>query len=818
MKTLRRTALILFLLSLLLLAVSCGKPRDSGSDPKLLPVTVTELPSVEGKLYVGQPLSTLTLSGGKASVDGIFRFKDADATLKESGSYELLFTPTDSAYETVTEKITLTAEQLTVTVKVGENGLASHTGTVKVDYGSTLRLVFTPNIGYAVASLTLDGESITAASTYTFSNITESHTLAATFGESELSLSITCLSGSENAYTVAGSTLTFTTLSADSVYAISGELAGNIVIDVGDDYKFELEMIGLSLVSTQASPIEILSGDKVTLVAKKDTVNTLVDRREVIDENDEAVHSAAIYSAVDLDVAGKGALTVTSENGNGIHTKDDLSVKNLTLSVTCRDNCLKGNDSVTLTDCALTLIAKAGDGIKTSNTDISEKGKQKGVITISGVTAEIYAACDGVDAAYDLVIEGDGTSLSVYTDQYSSHSEEVSPDTDDSESGSVRYLRFNNQSVKYAVKYYNSDTDYKWVNATFFKSVSDGRSSYYYHSFPILDYEKLQVFVYTSDQMQGQEEDYYMATDFISWNDAYDTLAFSVRGNQASMNWTNYSATVQPGGGMGGFPGGGPGGMGGMQEGNSNKGDYSTKGLKADNEIVITGGSITVKSYDDALHAGSDTTLENGKTPTGNITVSGGKLTLYSDDDGIHADGKLLVTDGIIEITGCYEGLEGSTVEIAGGDVSVISSDDGVNATATSGATITVSGGKLYVYAKGDGLDSNSSTSYGGILFSGGEAIIICQSGGNSAIDSERGYQYTGGKIFAIASSGGMSHENTNCQNFSSVATQRSMSFTKDKTVTVTVDGETVISFTCPVTMSGTGIYLGDTNATITVK
>ena len=65
MKALRRTALILFLLTLLLLAVSCGKPRDSGSDPKLLPVTVTELPSVEGKLYVGQPLSTLTLSGAR---------------------------------------------------------------------------------------------------------------------------------------------------------------------------------------------------------------------------------------------------------------------------------------------------------------------------------------------------------------------------------------------------------------------------------------------------------------------------------------------------------------------------------------------------------------------------------------------------------------------------------------------------------------------------------------------------------------------------------------------------------------------------------
>ena len=62
-------------------------------------------------------------------------------------------------------------------------------------------------------------------------------------GES-LDITIECLSGTKNAYRLDGSTLTFTTVSEDSVYSISGTFKGNIVIDTGDAYKFELELRG----------------------------------------------------------------------------------------------------------------------------------------------------------------------------------------------------------------------------------------------------------------------------------------------------------------------------------------------------------------------------------------------------------------------------------------------------------------------------------------------------------------------------------------------------------------------------------------------
>ncbi|MDD6981139.1 MAG: carbohydrate-binding domain-containing protein [Clostridia bacterium] len=57
-------------------------------------------------------------------------------------------------------------------------------------------------------------------------------------------------------------TLTFTAIDTKTVYAITGYLAGNIVIDVGDTYKFDLELTGFTLTSNTVNPITILSGTK----------------------------------------------------------------------------------------------------------------------------------------------------------------------------------------------------------------------------------------------------------------------------------------------------------------------------------------------------------------------------------------------------------------------------------------------------------------------------------------------------------------------------------------------------------------------------
>ncbi len=608
-------------------------------------------------------------------------------------------------------------------------------------------------------------------------------------GES-MDITVTCISGTDQAYRLDGTTLTFSGITEDSVYAVSGTLNGNIVIEVPADLEFELEMTGLSLVSASVSPIQILSGKKVTLTAKKDSDNYIYDKREAIDTGDENATKSAIHSVVDLQIGGRGTLSVVSEKNNGIHTKDDLEVKNLTLTVACQDNALKGNDSVVLNGGTVTLIAKEGDGIKTTASDISAKGNQRGTVRITETKLTVYAACDGIDAAYNAVIDGDATSVSIYTDKYSSYSDEV---TDTAES--VYYIRFTSDAYQYAVKYANSESEFEWVTATYHSKVSGGWSTYYYYTFPKkTEYSQMQFFIYDTDMEPGQEEEYLVASDYLAPNTTYDTFALSSRGNSLTYTWTNYTTNVQGGGW-----GGGPGGFGGMGDGNSDKGDHSTKGIKAANEIIITGGNVQIKAYDDALHADNSVTLENGETALGNITVTGGHVTLYSNDDGIHAENAVYMQGGTVNIENSYEGIEGREIFISGGNVSVDAKDDGMNSTATSGTGVTLSGGYLYIYCTGDGIDCNSRTAYAGISFEGGDAVIISNSGMNSAIDTEKGYKYTAGSVVAIMPSGGMSSEAKHCENFSSIGTSQNMSLSSGSTLTISGDMNKTVTMPCSI-------------------
>ena len=627
------------------------------------------------------------------------------------------------------------------------------------------------------------------------------------FEEPSLDAVVECISGTKNAYKLDGTTLTFTAIGEDSVYSISGTFKGNIVIDTGDAYKFDLELHGFSLVCDTVNPITIKSGDEVAIKAKKDTKNYIYDTRASIDKSDDTLVSSAIHSEVDLEISGKGELTVVSENNNGIHSKDDLQVKNLTLFVTSSDNALKGNDSVEIEGATTTLIAKVGDCIKTTNSDISEKGNQRGSVTITGGTHTLYAACDGIDAAYNVCIDDSTTLINIYTDKYSNYSEEVT-----SNSSTTNYIRFTSNKYYYSVKYINSNGEYLWVNAEYHSKVSGGRTSYYYYSYPKHpEYEKQQFFIYDSESQLGQDQEYLVMSDYLTPNSGCDTFALSQSYNGLSYQWTNYTTQIQ----SGGF--GGPGGPGGMGDGNSDKGDHSTKGIKATNEIVINAGTLNIKSYDDAIHGGSDSTLENGATPLGNVTVNGGNITVYSCDDGLHADGTLSIKAGTVSVTNAYEGLEGTTVNISGGYVSVNSKDDGINATTQTGTAITISGGTVYIYCTGDGIDSNSRTSGVGIVISGGRTVVISNSGMNSALDTENGYTYTGGCVIAIMPQGGMSSEATHCSNFSSIGTSKKLSVSSGAYLVVGV-GDVGATVKMPVSLSAYVVVLGSKSASITTE
>lgn len=597
-------------------------------------------------------------------------------------------------------------------------------------------------------------------------------------------VTVTCVSGTPECYRLEGNMLTFTEVSENSVYAISGTLKGNIVIDIGDDYEFELELHGFSLVCDAGNPVEILSGDEVAVTAKKDTNNYIYDMRTAVDDEDDTLRSAALYAKVDLQLGGKGALTVVSENNNGVHTKDDLKVKNLTLLVACMDNALKGNDSVKITGGVLTLIARDGDGIKTKNSDLSSKGKQRGDVTLTGGEITIYAASDGIDAAHDVIVDDESVVLTIYTYSYSAYSDIDTSQTPDSGSQDTPAMP-------------------DMPNAPDAPNMPDMPDAPNMPDTP---------------DMPSMPDAPDMPNPPEMPDTGDDATPLSSEREGMGGGWPGGGG--MGGGQPGGQPNGGMGGPGGMPgpggpDYNVDKIDVSAKGLKADNEITINAGTLNIQSYDDCLHANGGEELENGEASTGNIVVNGGTLTLLTKDDGIHADNILTVNGGTIRITDCYEGLEGTQVFVMGGDISVTASDDGINGTATSGTAITISGGTLYICAGGDAVDSNSKSSYEGIVFNGGDCVLITDSVVDSSIDTEAGYTYNGGRVLALMSSQAMTNEPTHCKNFSSVGAKSTQNLSVGTYVTVTIGADTAVVFRSPKALSALVVYLGDSSAKI---
>lgn len=217
-------------------------------------------------------------------------------------------------------------------------------------------------------------------------------------------------------------------------------------------------------------------------------------------------------------------------------------------------------------------------------------------------------------------------------------------------------------------------------------------------------------------------------------------------------------------GGMGGEPGGGrgpggnmggrPGGPGGMTPPDSSASESttedtpSTKGIKADGKITVSGGTFTVSSSDDAIHAV-------------NLDINGGTFALKSDDDGIHADSTVNIRNADIDVSFSYEGVEGTVINIYSGTVKVTASDDGFNAAgdtdlgmnpmaADYNCEINVSDGYIHINAGGDGVDSN-----GNVNQSGGTIIVFGpESGANGALDYGGTYTISGGTLLATGSAG----------------------------------------------------------------
>ncbi|MCR5406927.1 MAG: carbohydrate-binding domain-containing protein [Lachnospiraceae bacterium] len=251
-------------------------------------------------------------------------------------------------------------------------------------------------------------------------------------------------------------------------------------------------------------------------------------------------------------------------------------------------------------------------------------------------------------------------------------------------------------------------------------------------------------------------------------------------------------------------------------------GEYK-HGIKANDDFVLTQGSLTITAKEDGIHVNEDVALVDAR------------LTINAGDDAVTTEGTINVDNADILINECYEGLEAKNINVYGGNIEIYPGDDGFNAAGGSTVNLGFAGqgagndpaantdvnkdasveelpyiriydGNIKIINEtardADGLDSN-----GNIFIEGGNIFISLDgSGSNNAIDfgSESGGEcvITGGTLIACGSSNMVEH-------LSSSSTQASVMYIvsggveKGSVISLeTSDGDEVLNAEVPLSFS----------------
>ena len=603
------------------------------------------------------------------------------------------------------------------------------------------------------------------------------------------------------------------TITKEGTYVLSGALSeGQIVVDA-DSAKVQLVLDNADITCTSSAAIYVKNADKTFITLAEGSENILMNTAEyeAIDDNNI---DAVIFSKDDLTLNGKGTLTINSEYGHGIVSKDDLKLVSGTCNITAKNHALSGKDSVRIAAGTYNLTS-GKDGIHSENADDDENG----FVYIASGDFTIESTGDGIDASYVVQIDdgdfditagggaenvtkthndipgggtrdnmGGGAPGGAAPDGEAPSGDKTSGDATsedtsgrnlnggDGSDGSVSGSASGKQTGQTPPDKPDGDS---FDGSRPDEKASDNTGSRTSQTPPDKP---------GTDTSDGQQSD----KNSQSKDTADSTTASSAPSDTGSENASSTSSDT------------------GSENASSTSSDTdsetvsstssdadstSTKGIKSDGALYVNGGTFTINSADDSFHSNSDATINDGT------------YTISSGDDGIHADSALLVNGGTITVTESYEGLEGLNITINDGKIDITASDDGMNAAGGNDASgfggrggdgfkgmqapdaarksndtsdntsdntqkqddtsdtvqdtdaasddemwMVVNGGYVHVLAGGDGLDSN-----GDLTINGGEVYVDGPSdNGNSAIDygEKSSFNINGGTVVAVGSSG----------------------------------------------------------------
>ncbi|MGQ9608388.1 MAG: InlB B-repeat-containing protein, partial [bacterium] len=246
-------------------------------------------------------------------------------------------------FNNVTEDHTIDAYfSCVIVANAGANGSIEPSGSVEVDYGSSQTFIITPNRGYHILDVIVDGLSVGAVNSYTFSNVIDNHSISVTFEINTYDILASADVGGNILpagviKVTHGSSASFT-VKPDPGYEITNVIVDNVSKGAINSYKFEnVETVHtistffrkIYIITASAGPGGMVSpggssivgaGGSKTYTISPDPGFQIADVK--IDDVSMGVMSSYTFSNVNANHTiyasfGKGLLTIESKAEEG---------------------------------------------------------------------------------------------------------------------------------------------------------------------------------------------------------------------------------------------------------------------------------------------------------------------------------------------------------------------------------------------------------------------------------------------------------------------------------------------------------------------
>lgn len=520
------------------------------------------------------------------------------------------------------KKISVLMTALLLTIAAGAQTLMITSDGTTYSYQASELTASSPAIFSDGSTLTVGNQvfyisDITNAvvTTSTSSSTEENNTVRIVYSGTSASVTAADNVASYISATIDGAHVTIEQSNTDAVdgdeitYVLSGSTTdGSLTLD--GSYKCTISLAGVTLTNPSGAAITVTNSKRIQLSAKKDTENTLTDG--------SGSQKACIYSKGQLQLQGNGTLNVVGNCKHAIKSASYIEIKNLTLNITsavsdginCEEYFLMQSGTVNISGTGDDGIQCDLGGDSSTGETTGHEDEDTGNVYISGGTISINCTAT---AAKGIKSEGDMNITGGTIDIKTTGNGEW--DSDDSETKAASGL--------------SADGDMTISGGTL-SLTATGSGGKGMKCDGILTISDGTITVKTSGGLyynNGSTENTNYSGNTDNLNSNYYSSPKGIKAGvktQSGNSYTYSGGLVISGGTV-----------------NVTTSGTNGEGIESKNYLNITGGHITVNSYDDAINSAQDLTISNGYV-----------FAYASKNDGIDSNGDCYIKGGVVYAIG----------------------------------------------------------------------------------------------------------------------------------------------------------------------